>query len=156
MSAATRASAASAPVLGRGREARRRPALLRGLLLASCAVVAAGAAQLGAPADAVETDPELARLLRAMAVLKAAMVVAALGLLTWRLAWPVAPGVAVAYLAGAATCVAASVAIAQLAHLAAAAVAFHAGGAALLIAAFLDRPARAALGGGRGEPARPR
>ena len=84
-------------------------------------------------------EPDLARLLRGMALLKGGIALAAVGVLLWRFGHPTPPRMVTAYIAGAALIVGASVLIWQLVHIPAAAFAFHVGEFALLIAAWRDR-----------------
>lgn len=86
-------------------------------------VVGAGASQ---PAE-----PELATLLRGMAVLKGLLAAGALGIVWWRLGHSVPKRVAATYIACVSALFAASVLIWQLVHIPAAAVLFH---VALLVA----------------------
>jgi hypothetical protein len=72
---------------------------LRALLVLGCCAGLAAAAAFGQPVPAA--DPELARLLRGMALFKGTMVLAAIAVLWWRFALPVAPRVAAVYLVGA-------------------------------------------------------
>jgi len=113
----------------------------RALLLAGCALAAVAAYVFGNPVALQGADPELAVLLRGMALIKAALVVAALGILWWRFRWPVSTGVAAGYLAGAWLAAGAATMIWQLTHLAQAAVLFHVGEIALLLLAWRDNRA---------------
>ncbi len=70
------------------------PWLVRGgLLVVAVLAFAAGmlVADAADTARAVATDPDLSRLLRAMAGLKALMAAAAVGVMMWRLASPIGP-----------------------------------------------------------------
>lgn len=93
---------------------------------------------LARDAPLVARDPELLRLLRFMAVVKGAMVMAAVALLLWRARWPLRTTLALAY--GLVCCVAAA-AVASLAHgawVGPAALAFHAAELGFLLAAWRD------------------
>jgi hypothetical protein len=103
------------------------PAILRGLMVAVCIAAAAIAWRVGDPTAALLVDPELARLLRGMAVLKGLMVAASIVVLAWRFGHPIAPPVAAAYLAGVGLMAASALMIWQLSALLPAAAAFHAG-----------------------------
>ena len=115
------------------------PTLLRTSLMVGCALAAAIAVSYGSPDAYIRTDRELALLLRAMAVIKASLVIAAMSALWWRFGQPIGPGAAAAYLVGAFLIAAASGLIWQLTLIAPAAFAFHVGGFTLLVVAFLDR-----------------
>ena len=130
---------ASIIALPGGSATRARAWGWRSVLVFACAAAGLAAAGLGDPAPYVRADAELARLLRAMAVLKAVMVAPALAVLLWRFRWPVSLRLGSAYVFGAVMMVGASVLIWGLVHLGAAAVLFHAGAAILIAAAFLDR-----------------
>ena len=124
------------------------PLVLRGALIVVCAASAAIAAQLGDPSGSLRADPELAHLLRGMAVLKGLMVVAAIALLSWRFGHPIPRPVATAYVASAALMAASATMIWQLTALLPAAAAFHAGLFVALMVAWRgddDRPVRSTI-----------
>lgn len=114
-------------------------ALRRGALVIACAVAAAATFMAGDPAPRLAADPDLARLLRGMAALKALIALAAAGLVWWRLARPVAPAPAAMAIAAVATLFAGAAAIFQLSFILPVAVAFHAALAALGVLALRDR-----------------
>ncbi len=117
---------------------------LRAGLLAGCMAAVCAALWLGDPRPALDADVELARLLRGMAVIKAAIGGLAIGALWWRFGHPTSRRLASAYLPGAWLVAGASALIWQLSAIPAAAIAFHAGEFTLLIAAWRDgRDARA-------------
>lgn len=120
-------------------------ASMRTLLLAGCVASAASAGWLADPAPVLQADAELARLLRGMALIKAALVLAAVGVLLWRFGKPVSPRTTGAYLAGAWMLCGASVLIWQLSAIQFAALLFHAGVLLLLFTAWRDRGALSAL-----------
>ena len=60
---------------------------LRAALLAGCAAAIGLAAWAGNPADYLQADPALARLLRGMALLKGLIAIAAVGAVFWRFGW---------------------------------------------------------------------
>lgn len=93
---------------------------------------------LGDPRPSLAADADLARLLRGMALLKAALVVPALGLLWWRFGRPVSPLVSAVYVPGAWLLAGASALIWQLTWLPLAAATFHVAGLAVLLAAWRD------------------
>src|SRR5271166_4619541 len=98
-------------------------------------LLANGAASAGAAAEA---GPELARLLRLMAIVKAAMALAALWLIDWRLRQPASLRLSALYVTAATLLATAPGLIWSLSHVALGAVLFH-GGLGLLIAlAYLD------------------
>jgi hypothetical protein len=117
------------------------PTMLRTLLLSGCALAAAIALGYGVPEAAIRVDRELAYLLRGMALIKAGLVVAAVGVLWWRLAHAIDRGAAAGYLAGAFLMSAASGLIWQLTLIGLGAVAFHVGGFMVLLVAYFDRDA---------------
>lgn len=102
------------------------------------------AAVLGAAAFALTTqtgphDPELATLLRFMAVVKAAMALGAAALVGWRLGWPVRPAAGLAYIAGVSGMAAGAGLIWQLGHVGTGALLVHGGLLALVGIVWLDR-----------------
>ncbi len=136
----------------RGREARAAgwsPATARGaVLLLALAAAAAGfmATDAQTVARAVAFDPELAWLLRAMAVLKMSAAAAATAGIAWRLGSPAKP----AWLAGYALALAATWAgpglIWDMAHLRLGALLLHGGLAGALVLLWRDPVAGARLG----------
>ncbi|GAA0579326.1 hypothetical protein GCM10009416_17160 [Craurococcus roseus] len=120
---------------------KRRAALAVAVLLA---VTAAHLAADGeASARAVAADPELARLLRAMAVLKASMAGAAVWLADRLLRQPLPAGLAAGLVLAVAAMAAAPVLMWHVAHVGTGALLFHAGMALLLLLGW--RPAEAWL-----------
>ena len=111
---------------------------LRTTLLLGCAVTAALAAWAGNPLPHLDSDFALGRLLRAMAVIKAGVVLAAICLLWWRFQRPVPIRLATACLVGVWLAAGASMLIWQLTAVPLAALTFHAGGLAFLVAAWRD------------------
>ena len=97
-----------------------------------------GAAFALTASDVGAFEPRLALLLRFMAALKAAAVLGAIGLTSWRLHRPVTPGTQFGYLAALAAMAAAPGLIWSLTHVAAGAVLFHAGLFGFLICALRD------------------
>ena len=133
------------PATPRAAASRRLPALLVGGCV--LAAVAVGAAARGGAAPAV--DPELARLLRAMAVIKGVMLVAGVGALAWRLRRPTPLPFAAAYLGGAWVAAGAVAAMWSLVALGAVAVVLHGVAAAVALLAWRDAgfvPAAGAAG----------
>jgi hypothetical protein len=113
------------------------------LLLAGCIASAAVAMWAGDPAGFVRADPELALLLRGMAAIKAALVLAAVAVLWWRLGHPIAPPTTAAYLAGAWLATGATLLVWQLTLIPLAALVFHVGELTLLFVAWRDQQDRA-------------
>jgi hypothetical protein len=115
----------------------------RTLLLAGCALAALVAWVAGDPSSLEAADPELAFLLRGMALIKGAIVAAGLAVLWWRFGWPLSHGMAAGYLAGAWLAAGAAMMIWQLTLIAPAALLFHVGEFALLVLAWRDYRERA-------------
>lgn len=103
------------------------------------AVAVIGAAALGLMAGGAAVDPELAMLLRFMAVVKAAMAMAAAMLVAWRLGQPVRPAVAVGYIVAVSSMAAGTGLIWQLQHVAMGAVMVHGGLVTLAALGWMDR-----------------
>ena len=103
------------------------------------AVAVLGAAALALATPAAPSDPELAALLRFMAVLKAAMALGAATLLGWRLRSPVRPAVGLGYVVGAAGMAAGAGLIWRLGHVGAGACLVHGGLLTLAALAWADR-----------------
>jgi hypothetical protein len=104
----------------------------------SVAVSMAVAASLGGPQVYLRADRELAALLRDMALIKAFIVMAAVGVLFWRFGHGIGRGLAVMYLVGACLLAGATTLIWDLTSIGLAALVFHVGGFMLLCAAFAD------------------
>lgn len=126
-----------------GTSVARSAVVHRGVLavaVMSAVVAAVVAAHDGAAARAAAlTGPELTRVLRFMALVKAALATGALWWADRRLRHPATPVVAAAWIAACAPMAAATVLIWSLAHVAAGAAAFHAGFALLLVLGLTDR-----------------
>ena len=97
----------------------------RGRLLSAVAVGAAVGFVLGDPQAHVEGDPELARLLQGMALIKAMLVAGVVRLLWWRLCRPVAPAMAWGYVAVAASMSLATLLAWQMSYFLLLSLAFH-------------------------------
>jgi hypothetical protein len=135
--------AAAAPLRLSERAPARRAALAASVLLA--VAVAQFAADGPASAAAVAADPELARLLRAMALIKASMAAAAVWLADrLLLRCPLGSGLAAGLVPAVALMAAAPVLMWHVAHVGTGALLFHAGMIALLVLGW--RPAEAWLG----------
>ena len=116
---------------------------LRTALVVGCLIAVAIAAAVGRPQELLASDPDLAFLLRGMAVIKSGLVLAAAGVLLWRFGHPVSPRLASVYLISAWLGATASMLIWQLTFISWAAIAFHAGGLSFVAAAWFDRVTRA-------------
>ncbi len=103
------------------------------------AVAVLGAGALALTTQAGPHDPELAMLLRFMAVVKAAMALGAAALAGWRFGSPVRPALGLGYVAGTASMAAGAGLIWQLGHIGAGALLVHGGLLALAGLAWLDR-----------------
>jgi hypothetical protein len=115
-------------------------ALLAGNLLAVAAVLASAH-----PDAHLLADPELARLLRGMALIKVAIVSPMLALLAWRLHSPLAPRMAIGYALAACAMSTATALIWQLSAIAPAALLFHGGALTLILLAWRDDMPRSRL-----------
>lgn len=98
-----------------------------------------GSATLALATQAGPHDPELATLLRFMAVVKGAMALGAAALVAWRLGWPVRPAAGVGYVAGVSSMAAGAGLIWQLGHVGTGALLVHGSLLALVGLAWLDR-----------------
>lgn len=130
------ARSASVVAVPSGRRVTLVPALLVVGALAAAAGVLAAAPAFGAPAAAADVD--LARLLRAMAAIKGALVTAGAGVLAWRLRRPAPMALVLTYLAGVWVASAATAAMWSLVALGPVAIALHAAGAVLVVVAWRD------------------
>ncbi len=114
----------------------------RGILTASVALAIVAAFLAGhdaASARAVASaEPELTRLLRFMAVVKAILGAGAILLVWWRLAYPATLRTMLAYITAGALMAAAPGLIWSMAHVVSGAVLFHAGLALLLLVCWGD------------------
>jgi|GEM_PF-1343706 len=124
------------------RIASRSTRLSRSSLIVVCVAAMAIAAHVGAPSTLLHDDPELAHLLRGMALIKATIALAAVALSWWRFRRPTPRVAAAIYIVAAGLMVGATISIWQLSSLLLAAVVFHLGLFALLVVAWLgDRDA---------------
>lgn len=115
---------------------------VRVALVAAVALAIALAQVLGhgeAAARAAAADPELTRMLRGMAALKAGLALGAVCLVAWRLGYPASARLAAGLIAAAALMAAGPVLIWHVAPVAAAALLFHAGMGLLLVLCLTDR-----------------
>lgn len=121
------------------------PVVGRAVLLVVCIAAALAALLVGQPERLLQSDPELARLLRGMALIKAGILVAALGLLSWRFHWRTSRLLVVVYNGAVAAMSFAAVLIWQLTSILVAAGLFHAGLVVLLVAMLRDNTSRAGI-----------
>jgi hypothetical protein len=96
------------------------------------------AAWLGDPVDYLHADPALARLLRAMALIKGMIAIAAVGAVFWRLAWPVSRTAGAAYLASSWAVAGSTMLVWQLSYIVPAALMFHVAALSLLLVGAED------------------
>ena len=118
------------------------PRLSRAALLAAVGLAVAAAHLLGGGEAAVRiaaADPELTQLLRGMAVLKAGLALAVVGLVAWRVDYPARPRLLAGLIVSAALLAAGPVLIWHVAPIVAGALLFHAGMALLLVLCWADR-----------------
>ena len=121
----------ASPLAGRPRGAR--------LLLALLTVVAlAGAGIAAVRAPSIPMDPDLARVIRAMGLIKGAFALAAFAGCLWRLARPARPWRTAIYVAGPPLMVAGAIGLFSLQGLGAAAIGLHLGLFAVIAAALTD------------------
>ena len=137
MAMSTLASSGSAPLA-----AAPQPLLLRGLLLAGCAGAALIAAAHGHPGALLQGDPDLARLLRGIALVKAALLAASVALVAWRFRWPITLPFAASYMVASAMMAGATASIWQLTRIPVAAVVYHAGLLSMLVTMLRDDSGR--------------
>ena len=121
-----------------------QPALHRSALLLGCVAVLALVATLVPSAAAAFPDPDLARLLRGMALIKGGIALAAIGAVLWRFGWPIGRGCAAAYMLGCWVLAGASLLVWQLTLIPLAAIAFHGFELGLLFVAWRDHRAERA------------
>jgi hypothetical protein len=134
-----------------GRRATLSPRMAQGLVLAAVTAAALTAALLIDPAAAAraaaQAEPGLTGLLRGMAAIKAAMALAALGGVVWRLRMPAPATWVAAYALAGAAMAAGPVLIWAIAPLVAGAALLHAGLAATLVLLWRDPAVSRSLSG---------
>lgn len=113
--------------------------MLRGGLVLGCVLAIGVTAWLGNPGGYLHADPALARLLRAMALIKGIIAIAAAAAVFWRLAWPVSKAVAAGYLVACWAISGSTMLIWQLSYIVPAALLFHAAGLSLLLLSWRER-----------------
>ncbi len=122
-----------------------QPIMWRLGLIGSCLAATLTAWLAGDPTAYLQADPDLALVLRGMALIKAALVVAAMIVVLWRYAWPLPARLSTAYLLGVTMMTFSSMTIWQLSHLVGASVLFHLGIFLLLGSAYLDNAGLAVI-----------
>jgi len=113
-------------------------ALPRAVLLTGAALAVVAALALSSVLPRAAAEPELALLLRFMAMVKGALGLLALGLAAWRLGRQASPALAGAYCLGVWGMLASAVLVWQFTRLGLAAGSFHFWALALLLTAMLD------------------
>ncbi len=123
-----------------GANAKRLPnaAVLRGVLIAACALAGMAAYFAGSSGAASHADAELVFLLRGMALLKAAFVLFAAGVLWWRFGSPISLGLATGYILCAAAATGGTVLIWTMTQMGAASLLFHGALIAFLVLGLRD------------------
>ena len=111
----------------------------RAALLLGCVAAIGVAAWVGDPSGTLQADPALARLLRGMALIKAAIACAAVAAVYWRFGWAVSRGAAAVYLLSSATLTGSTMLIWQLSCIIPAALLFHAAAISLLVVGWRER-----------------
>lgn len=118
---------------------RASSAQRRALLIAACLLAVGAAASLGHPADYLQDDPALARLLRCMALIKGVIVMAAGAAVFWRFGWSIAKPMAAIYVLASAVMAGSTMLIWQLTLIPLAAFLFHAAALSLLVVGWRER-----------------
>ncbi|MEM9176755.1 MAG: hypothetical protein AAGC67_16140 [Myxococcota bacterium] len=136
--AAHEATTRSLPTTTTTRAAATRPGVLRCVLLLGCAIAAAAPLAWADPTAAAAHAPDLARLLRGMALVKAVFVTAGAALLLWRFGHPIARKTAALYLVAVWAGASATTMIWGLAQLVGASVLFHAAFLLVVLLAIRD------------------
>ena len=114
-------------------------AVWRSAILAACVLAVALAARVGHPAAYLEADPALAHLLRGMALIKAFIVLGAVGAVLWRCGWVLSTPVGVGYAAGTSVMVGSTMLIWQLSYIPGAALLFHVAALGMLYLGWRER-----------------
>jgi hypothetical protein len=124
------------------------PGRWRAMLLICAIAIAAAAAAVaivtttGAVSARAAEEPDWARLMLGMAAIKALLAAAAAAVLWWRLGQPIGKPLAAAYIGGLSLMAGSTAAMAMLAAIPVAAIAFHAGEITLLLLAWRDGAGR--------------
>jgi hypothetical protein len=116
-----------------------RPVQLRAFLVVASALSIGLAAWFGDPSAYLNADPALARLLRAMAMIKGLIVTGALGAVLWRFGLPISKPAAIGYAAGACVLAGSTMLIWRLTLIPLAAILFHSAALSMLIMGWRER-----------------
>jgi hypothetical protein len=108
-----------------------------GVLVAGALAVAVAAA-LGDPAPFIARNPDLAFLMRGIALIKASFALVALAAVLWRCGQTLRPAHAAGYAAGCALTAGAAMSVWQLSSMGLASLAFHTGWIALFAVSWVD------------------
>jgi len=119
--------------------AREARTMLQTLTVAACALSIGVAGWIGDPSGYLETDLALAHVLRAMAVIKGMVALAAVGAVLWRFGWPVSKPIAFGYVVGSSVLAGSTMLIWQLSFIPLAAVLFHVAAASMLIIGWREK-----------------
>jgi hypothetical protein len=112
--------------------------LLRAGLITGCALAIGIAVSLGDPTAYLQADPALARLLRGMALIKGMIAILAVGVVFWRLAWPLSRTTGAVYLACSSALAGSAALIWQLSYIVPAALLFHVAAVTLLLVGWRE------------------
>jgi hypothetical protein len=110
----------------------------RAMIAIGCVVAAAAAFAIGSPDRQLAADPDLARLLRAMGLIKGALVLAGVWVIAMRFRWPVTALAAAGYMTAAWSAAFAAGLIWQLSFIPQAALLFHVAAIAAVVIAWRD------------------
>ncbi len=108
-------------------------------MILACALSIGIAAWLGDPSGYLQADPALARLLRGMALIKSAIVLASVGAVFWRLGFAISRPAAMAYVVGCGVLAGSTMLIWQLSLIPLAAILFHVAAVGLLLVGWRER-----------------
>ena len=115
-----------------------RPLMLRALLIAGCAVSIGIAMRVGDPAGYLQADADLARVLRGMALIKAALVLGAVLAVGWRFGWRITVPISWGYLVGSWVLAGSTMLVWRLTLIPLAGVLFHVALIGMLLSAWRD------------------
>ncbi len=132
------AGAPAADPAARRSDYLRSPLVLRAAFLASCFLAAACVTFFSAASSAPSIDPDLAKLVKGMAVIKSVIVLAAGVLIWWRLGSAIRPALAAGYILLAAACTGGAALVWNMTGLAVAPFLFDGGLLGFLILALRD------------------
>jgi hypothetical protein len=112
---------------------------LRTALMAGCAIAIGIVGLLSDPSGFTRADPDLARLMRGMALIKGVIAIAIVATIWWRFGCPVFKSVAAGYLLGSWILVGSTTLIWQLWWIPLAAILFHAAALSMLFVSWRER-----------------